>query len=73
VQARTIPVPIGRPSFLDAHRCEDLDALDATARSHLVDNLTNDYRFADHPELQVFLKGFRLPCRNGFNLPKVGR
>jgi agmatinase len=29
VQARTIPVPIGRPSFLDAHRCEDLDALDA--------------------------------------------
>ena len=29
MQARTIPVPIGRPSFLDAHRCEDLDALDA--------------------------------------------
>jgi hypothetical protein len=25
-----------------------------------------------HPELQAFLKGFRLPCRNGFNFPKVG-
>ena len=24
----------------------------------------------NHPELQAFLKGFRLPCRNGFNFPK---
>jgi agmatinase len=27
--ARTDPVPIGRPSFLDAVRCDDLDSLDA--------------------------------------------
>ncbi len=27
--ARTVPVPVGRPSFLDAPRCDDLDALDA--------------------------------------------
>src|SRR5438105_15800982 len=27
--ARTDPVPIGRPSFLEAVRCGDLDSLDA--------------------------------------------
>jgi 3-oxoacyl-[acyl-carrier protein] reductase len=32
----------------------DLDALDATAPSHLVDDITNDYTLDDHPELQVF-------------------
>jgi len=32
----------------------DLDALDATAPSHLVDDLSNDYTLDDHPELQVF-------------------
>ena len=31
MQARTIPVPIGRPSFLGAPRCEDLDTLAADA------------------------------------------
>jgi 3-oxoacyl-[acyl-carrier protein] reductase len=31
-----------------------LDALDAVAPSHLVDDLTNDYTLDDHPELQVF-------------------
>ena len=29
VQARTIPVPLGRPSFLDVPRCDDLDTLEA--------------------------------------------
>jgi agmatinase len=29
LQARTIPVPIGRPSFLGAPRCESLEELDA--------------------------------------------
>ena len=29
VRARTVPVPIGRPSFLDVPRCDNLDALDA--------------------------------------------
>jgi len=29
VHARTVPVPIGRPSFLNAPRCEDIDALEA--------------------------------------------
>jgi agmatinase len=29
VYARTLPVPIGRPSFLDAARCEDIDTLEA--------------------------------------------
>jgi hypothetical protein len=32
----------------------DLDALDAVAPVHLVDDLTNDYTLDDHPELQVF-------------------
>jgi NAD(P)-dependent dehydrogenase (short-subunit alcohol dehydrogenase family) len=32
----------------------DLDALDAMAPSHLVDDLTNDYTLDDHPDLQVF-------------------
>jgi 3-oxoacyl-[acyl-carrier protein] reductase len=32
----------------------DLDALDATAPTHLVDDLTNDYTLDDYPELQVF-------------------
>jgi hypothetical protein len=32
----------------------DLDGLDATAPSHLVDDVTNDYTLDDHPELQVF-------------------
>jgi NAD(P)-dependent dehydrogenase (short-subunit alcohol dehydrogenase family) len=38
------------------HRGEgwDLDSLDATAPSHLVYDLTNDYTLDDHPELQVF-------------------
>ena len=27
--ARTVPVPVGRPSFLNAPRCDDLEALDA--------------------------------------------
>jgi len=31
-----------------------LDALDAVAPTHLVDDLTNDYLLEDHPELQVF-------------------
>jgi 3-oxoacyl-[acyl-carrier protein] reductase len=31
-----------------------LDALDAVAPTHLVEDLTNDYRLEDHPELQVF-------------------
>ncbi len=31
-----------------------LDALDAVAPTHLVDDLTNDYLLDDHPELQVF-------------------
>jgi agmatinase len=29
MHARTIPVPLGRPGFLDAPRCENLDSLDA--------------------------------------------
>jgi agmatinase len=29
VRARTVPVPVGRPSFLDVPRCESLDTLDA--------------------------------------------
>jgi agmatinase len=29
VRARTVPVPIGRPSFLDVPRCETLETLDA--------------------------------------------
>jgi agmatinase len=29
VHARTIPVPIGRPSFLNAARCEDIETLEA--------------------------------------------
>ena len=29
VPARTVPVPLGRPSFLDVPRCESLDALEA--------------------------------------------
>jgi agmatinase len=29
VLARTVPVPVGRPSFLDVPRCESLDALEA--------------------------------------------
>jgi hypothetical protein len=33
-----------------------LDAIDATAPSHLVDDLTNDYVLDDHPDLQVFEK-----------------
>ena len=32
----------------------DLDALDRVAPTHLVDDLTNDYRLDDHPELRVF-------------------
>jgi hypothetical protein len=31
-----------------------LDALDRVALTHLVEDLTNDYRLDDHPELQVF-------------------
>jgi len=31
-----------------------LDALDALAPTHLVDDLSNDYTLDDHPELQVF-------------------
>jgi|1186.fasta_scaffold36232_1 3-oxoacyl-[acyl-carrier protein] reductase len=31
-----------------------LDALDAVAPTHLVDDLTNDFLLDDHPELQVF-------------------
>ena len=31
-----------------------LDALDAVAPTHLVEDLTNDYLLEDHPELQVF-------------------
>ena len=31
-----------------------LDALDAVAPTHLVEDLTNDYLLDDHPELQVF-------------------
>jgi NAD(P)-dependent dehydrogenase (short-subunit alcohol dehydrogenase family) len=31
-----------------------LDALDRVATTHLVDDLTNDYRLDDHPELQAF-------------------
>lgn len=31
-----------------------LDAIDATAPSHLVDDLTNPYTLDDHPELKVF-------------------
>ena len=26
---------------------------------------------ANHPEIQAFLSGFRLPCRNGFDFTKV--
>src|SRR5438552_17617608 len=29
VHARTIPVPLGRASFLDVPRCDDLDTLEA--------------------------------------------
>src|SRR5262249_33836875 len=29
MQAKIIPVPMGRPSFIGAPRCEDLDALEA--------------------------------------------
>jgi agmatinase len=29
VRARTVPVPVGRPSFLNVPRCDSLDALDA--------------------------------------------
>ena len=29
VRARTVPVPAGRPSFLDVPRCESLDTHDA--------------------------------------------
>jgi 3-oxoacyl-[acyl-carrier protein] reductase len=32
----------------------NLDALDATAPSHLVDDLTNEYLLDDYPELQIF-------------------
>jgi len=32
----------------------DLDAIDATAPTHLVDDMTNDYLLEDHPDLQVF-------------------
>ena len=31
-----------------------LDALDAVAPTHLVEDLTNDSLLEDHPELQVF-------------------
>jgi 3-oxoacyl-[acyl-carrier protein] reductase len=32
----------------------DLDALDAIARHHLVEDVSNNYTLDDHPELQVF-------------------